>query len=42
MGINESRNQLLNEIITVRDYRKMERGGGGESERSIWISHGNE
>ena len=30
MGTNERRNQLLNEIITVGDYRRTERGRGGE------------
>lgn len=29
--MNERRNQLLNEIITVRDYRGTERGRGGET-----------
>lgn len=28
--MNERWNQLLNEIITVRDYRGTERGRGGE------------
>lgn len=31
--MNEMRNQLLNEIITVRDYGGTERGRGGETER---------
>lgn len=32
MGTNEGRNQLLNEIITVRDYRDTERERGGLKE----------
>lgn len=32
MGINERRNQLLNEIITDRDYRGMERGRDSKTE----------
>ena len=33
VGINEKRNQLLNEIITVRDYREMEREEEAERTR---------
>lgn len=32
MGMNEGRNQLLNEIITVRYYRGIEREGGRDTE----------
>lgn len=31
--MNERRNQLLNEIITARDYRGVESGRGREAER---------
>ena len=31
--MNERRNQLLNEIITARDYRETARGGDRETER---------
>lgn len=30
MGTNERRNQLLNEIITVRDYRETQREEGAD------------